>query len=882
MSDLPSPKKHKTSNWSAIWVLPLVALAIGAWLGWRAYDQAGVLIQVRFESSDGIQAKKTEVLYKGIAVGKVVALDVSEDIKGVVATIEMDKEARQYLSKGTRFWLVKPRVSLAGVTGLETLVSGVYIAVDPVKGEKEERNFTALKQPPPLSDRLPGLHLTLKADRLGSLEQGSPVFYRQIQVGQVKSFQLGDDQRTIEIKVHIEPAYADLVRKHTRFWNASGISISGGLSGFKVRSESLLTLAAGGIAFATSDSRGDSPPTDPSKPFRLYDDYDAAQAGLRVKLKMNDVSGIDPGRTPVMFNGVQVGLVKSIDMDKDYSSATADLAMDPRVEDMLLEGTEFWTVKPSISLAGITGLEALVKGNYIDVRFAKSGAPSREFTIRPKAPPLNTDAPGLHLVLTSDKLGSIDIGAPILYRQVRVGSVQSYQLSRDRQRVVVGVHIEPEYAHLVNTSTRFWNSSGITLTGNLSGVQVKSESLQTLITGGISFDTLDPKAPTVTKVRRFTLFDSEEAAMARGVEIQLSIDNADGLREGTPIRFKGLDIGKIESVELNPDLSGVLMKARLTSELERFWNSSGITLTGNLSGVQVKSESLQTLITGGISFDTLDPKAPTVTKVRRFTLFDSEEAAMARGVEIQLSIDNADGLREGTPIRFKGLDIGKIESVELNPDLSGVLMKARLTSAGERVARSGTRFWVVRPALGLLRTENLGTLVSGPYIEALPSSTPGERQARFQTLAEAPNLLGRENGLRLTLSAPRKGSIKPGNLVTYRQIPVGKVVDLALGEQADRVLISILIEPRYVPLVRTGSRFWNASGFGVDASLFKGLSLRTESMEALMEGGIAFATPNNAQMGEPAKPGQTFALFDSANDEWLEWAPRIALRSGAR
>ncbi|TED83666.1 MlaD family protein, partial [Pseudomonas aeruginosa] len=435
-------------------------------------------------------------------------------------------------------------------------------------------------------------------------------------------------------------------------------------------------------------------------------------------------------------------------------------------------------------------------------------------------------------------------------RQVRVGSVQSYQLSRDRQRVVVGVHIEPEYAHLVNTSTRFWNSSGITL-------------------------------------------------------------------------------------------------------------------TGNLSGVQVKSESLQTLITGGISFDTLDPKAPTVTKVRRFTLFDSEEAAMARGVEIQLSIDNADGLREGTPIRFKGLDIGKIESVELNPDLSGVLMNARLTSAGERVARSGTRFWVVRPALGLLRTENLGTLVSGPYIEALPSSTPGERQARFQTLAEAPNLLGRENGLRLTLSAPRKGSIKPGNLVTYRQIPVGKVVDLALGEQADRVLISILIEPRYVPLVRTGSRFWNASGFGVDASLFKGLSLRTESMEALMEGGIAFATPNNAhatpnnaqmgepvdlalgeqadrvlisiliepryvplvrtgsrfwnasgfgvdaslfkglslrtesmealmeggiafatpnnaQMGEPAKPGQTFALFDSANDEWLEWAPRIALRSGAR
>ncbi len=118
MSDLPSPKKHKTSNWSAIWVLPLVALAIGAWLAWRAFDQAGVDIQVRFESGDGIQANKTEVLYKGISVGKVTDLHVSKDIKGVVATIEIKKEAQEYLSKDTRFWLVKPRVSLAGVTGL--------------------------------------------------------------------------------------------------------------------------------------------------------------------------------------------------------------------------------------------------------------------------------------------------------------------------------------------------------------------------------------------------------------------------------------------------------------------------------------------------------------------------------------------------------------------------------------------------------------------------------------------------------------------------------------------------------------------------------------------------------------------------------------------
>ncbi|MCY1297820.1 hypothetical protein D9M70_472730 [compost metagenome] len=404
-------------------------------------------------------------------------------------------------------------------------------------------------------------------------------------------------------------------------------------------------------------------------------------------------------------------------MGKDYSSPSADLAMDPRTEDLLLEGTEFWMVKPNISLAGISGLETLLEGNYLEVRFAKSGSPSREFAVRPKAPPLNTDAPGLHLVLNSDKLGSIEVGTPILYRQVRVGSVQNYELSQDRQQVVIGVHIEPEYAHLVNTSTRFWNSSGITV-------------------------------------------------------------------------------------------------------------------TGNLSGVQIKSESLQTLVAGGISFDSRDNKASAVTKVRHFILYENEEVAMAKGMEIKLSVNNAEGLHEGTSIRFKGLEIGRIESVELKPDLSGVMVKARLTSVGEQVARAGTRFWVARPALGLMRSENLGTLITGPYIETLPTNRPGKRQNQFEILDEVPNLPSKEQGLRLTLSAPRKGSIKPGNLVTYRQIPVGKVTDLALGRQADRVLISIMIEPRYAPLVRTGSRFWNASGIGLDASLFKGVSLRTESLEA--------------------------------------------------
>ena len=758
MTELEQPNIRKTSSWSAIWVLPLLALVIGLWLLWRAFSEAGMDVQVHFADGDGIQVNKTQVMYKGIAVGKVVGLHVSADIQGVDATIEINREAQDYLSKDTRFWLVRPRVSLAGVTGLETLVSGIYIAIEPAKG-KLVREFKALAEPPPLADSLPGLHITLKADRLGSIDRGSPVFYRQIRVGQVKNYRLGEDQRTIEIQLYVEQPYAHLVRKHTRFWNASGISFSGGLSGFKLRAESLVSIATGGIAFATPEHRQDSPPTDPAFPFRLYEDFDAAETGFRVQLQLDNVSGLQPGRTPVVFNGVQVGMLRKLDMGTDFSKPMAELTMDPRTEELLLNSSEFWVVKPSISLAGITGLEALVQGNFLAVRFGKEGVPAREFSVRAKAPPLNVDAPGLHLRLAAERLGSLDVGTPILYRQIRVGSVQSYQLAANRREVMLDVHIEPDYAALVNASTRFWNASGISLKGGLSGIEVKSESLQTLVLGGIAFDT--------------------------------------------------------------PDL-----------------------------------------------------KAAPVARFRRFPLFADEKQALALGRLIELRAARSDGLREGTPLRFRGLDVGQVEQIRLSDDMAAVLLQVRVTEAEERIARAGSRFWVVRPELGLARTANLDTLVSGPYLEVQPAARTGARQSVFELQAQAPQALAEEPGLELVLSAVRRGSVVTGDAVSYRGVPVGRVTRLELGPRADRVLIHIRIEPRYAALVRGGSRFWSASGVDVDFGLLKGVEVRTESLEAIIAGGIAFATPEELS---PVHPGQTFALFDEPQEEWLRWAPKIPL-----
>jgi paraquat-inducible protein B len=765
MIDLPMAKIRPASNWSAIWVLPLLALVIGAWLGWQAYEKAGIEIRLTFATGDGIQVGKTEFLYKGMVIGKVKSMDFLMDGKdrGVIATLEVDKRVEPYLLSSTRFWLVKPSVTLAGITGLDTLVSGNYITASPGLDGEPTRDFIALEDVPPMAESTPGLHITLKAERLGSLNRDSPVFYKQIQVGRVRSYALAEDNTTVNVKIFIEPEYASLVRKHTRFWNASGITIDAGLGGIKVKTESIASIIAGGISFATPENRADSPPTDPSLPFRLYTNFDEAQSGFKIVVKFPSMDGLTTN-TAVMFNGVQIGSVKKLKINDDLFGVTAELLMDPRAEDFMTEGADFWIIRPSISLAGITGIDALVKGNYIGIQPGAKGARGkRDFLALLKPPAMELSTPGLHLILLSNKLASLSVGSPVLFRQIKVGTIQSYKLSADAKQVLLSVHIEPEFASLVNSSTRFWNASGVTLTGGLSGVKVQAESLQSLLAGGITFETPDVKA------------------------------------------------------------------------------------------------------------------SPLKGELAKFTLFDDRELALQQGVDVSITVASGEGLDVGTSIRYKGIVVGKVHDVELTNDLKSVILHVRIIKAGDRVARKGSQFWVVKPEVSLTRLANLDTLVTGQYLDVQPAPIGRAVQTDFVAQPLPPTNTPSQHGLRLVLSAPVRGSIKPGVMISYRDIPVGKVLDFELGPTSNLVLLHVLIEPRYATLIHTGTRFWNSSGVSVDAGLFKGVKLRTDSLESMLAGGISFATPELPLMGNPARPGQTFMLNAEAKEEWLQWSPKIVL-----
>ena len=771
---ISKPRVKPASNWSAIWVLPIIALLIGGWLGWKAYSEAGVMIDIEFSSGDGLQEGKTELLYKGIQLGKVKTVILDQTTQKVHVSIEVDRQAEGLLREKTIFWLVKPSISLAGVTGLETLVSGNYIAMHAGEG-KPTFKFTALEDPPPLADALPGLHVNLRAKTLGSVTEGSPVYYRQIHVGSVTGYSLNSNDQSIMIKVHIRPEYSQLVNSETRFWNASGFTVSAGLSGVKVDVESLLSVAIGGIAFDTDPSTVDGfgegktglnpmPLDYASQVFTLYDDFKAAQAGILIEVKLPHYSGLEPGKTQVRWNGYPLGVVKGGKVSKDLKSMVVELDIDPRAKPWLTEGAKFWLVEPEISLDGISGLDALVSGNYIEFKPGPlDKLARRQFTALASAPEANYGTPGLHLTLTTTQTASLKAGSPVMFRQMQVGSISGVRLTPDHQKVQVNILINPEHSNLVNSSSRFWNASGITLTGGLNGIKVHSESLRSLINGGIAFET--PQA------------------------------NAGPVHNGS-----------------------------------------------------------------------------------KFTLHPDQSSATRIAERITLEIEQADGLSTGTPIRYRGFQVGEVGGVTLSEDLKTLTLQLMITEGGARIAREGSTFTVIRPQVSLTRPAHLGTLITGPYIVVEPANNPlAARQTRFRSDELAKVESDKKAGLPLTLTTLQRKSLKPGLPVAYRGIAVGQVTDLELSPDASSVLVHILIEQRYAKLVYSGSKFWNDSGVNVDFSLFNGAKVRTDSVESLLEGSIAFATPIGERKGTPARPGQIFDLQPEVQDEWQEWRPRIPI-----
>jgi len=323
--DIPEAVVKPRSGISIVWIIPIVAALIGAWVAYKSFSEVGPTIIITFENAEGLVAGKTKVKYKDVEVGMVEAIDLESDLKHVRVTVQMNRGAEEFLTEKTRFWVVKARIRAGSVSGLGTLLGGAYIAIDPVNGGKFVKKFTGLESVPVVTTDQPGQHFRLKASRRGSLDIGAPIYFRQIKVGEVVSYQLSEDGEGVDFKVFINEPHHLKVSENARFWNASGIDVSLSAAGFKVDMESAVSLLSGGLAFGVPPEAPPGDMAEENRVFTLYEDRSAAfqqEITLRTKYLLyfdGTVRGLAAG-APVEFRGIEMGRVVSVDLEFDMDT----------------------------------------------------------------------------------------------------------------------------------------------------------------------------------------------------------------------------------------------------------------------------------------------------------------------------------------------------------------------------------------------------------------------------------------------------------------------------------------------------------------------------------------------------------------------------------
>lgn len=311
---------------SIVWIVPLVALIIGGWLAFKAISEKGPTITITFATAEGLEAGKTKIKYREVDIGQVETIALSNDVSKVMVTAKMIKGSEPYLTDQTKFWVVRPRINGSSVSGLSTMLSGAYIGIDGSDKGAPTHAFTGLEIPPVVTIGQPGRHFMLKADMLGSLDVGAPVYYRQIQVGQVVRYNFDESGKAVDIQIFIEAPHHAKVTETTRFWNASGFDVTLNAQGLKVDTQSVVSIVSGGIAFDNVPK--DAPPGTEAKEnetFLLYADQTAIHEkkySIRnywMLLFDESVRGLSVG-APVELYGIKIGEVVDLNLEFDLDN----------------------------------------------------------------------------------------------------------------------------------------------------------------------------------------------------------------------------------------------------------------------------------------------------------------------------------------------------------------------------------------------------------------------------------------------------------------------------------------------------------------------------------------------------------------------------------
>lgn len=855
---------------SPFWLLPFIALLIGGWLTWTTYQERGDTVTIDFTSANGIVAGRTPVRYQGVEVGMVKSISLNDDLRKIEVKVRIKSDMQDALREETQFWLVTPKASLAGISGLDALVGGNYIGMMPGGGSPRD-HFTALDTQPKYRLDNGELLIHLQAPDLGSLNSGSLVYYRKIPVGRVYDYEIDNTKQGVAIDVLIDRRFAHLVKTNSRFWNVSGVKADVSLSGAQVQLESLAALVNGAIAF---DSPDDSPKASTNENFRLFEDLAHSQRGVNITLSLPGGSGLNAGSTKLMYQGLEVGALTRMTLNPD-SSVTGELVIDPSVVNLMRTDTRITLEQPKISLNN-PSLSRLLTGSTLEL-MPGEGEPQHHFTVLPSAESPLQQPDVLTLTLTAPESYGIDVGQPLILRGVQVGQITDRTLSDKGVSFVIA--IDPQYRTLIQGDSKFVVNSRFDVKVGIDGVEMLGASPSEWLSGGIR---ILPGSKGKMKAT-YPLFANLEKARENSLTPQptttltLTASSLPDIQTDSVVLYRKFEVGKIISIRPLEDNFEINVHIKpeyrhLLTSGSVFWAEGGAKVQLNSGGLSVQAVPLSRALKGAISFDNLQGAGEGIAKNGKRILFASETAARAVGSQILLRTFDAGKLSVGMPIRYLGINIGQLDSMELEPSHKEVVARAVLyPEYVTTFSKAGTRFSVVTPQISAAGVENLDTIIQ-PYINAEPGL--GNPQRVFELQAASISDSRYADGLSIMLEVPEAGALNIGTPVLFRGIEVGTVAGMRLGELSDRVIINLRISTRYQHLVRDSSVFWLASGYTLDFGLIGGV-VKTGTFNQFIRGGIAFATPPGIPLAPRSKTGKHFLLEENEPKEWRQWGTAL-------
>jgi len=853
---------------SPFWLLPVIAMLIAGWLLWTNFQERGTTITINFQTADGIVPGRTPVRYQGVEVGTVQGINLSNDYRKIQIKASIKSDMRDALRENTQFWLVTPKASLAGVSGLDALVGGNYIGMMPGDG-KESDTFTALDTQPKYRVNTGELMIHLHAPDLGSLNTGSLVYYRKIPVGRVYDYSINGQNNGVSIDVLIERRFVNLVKTNSRFWNVSGLNADVSLSGAKVQLESLAALVNGAIAF---DSPEGAEAAKSDQNYTLYPDLAHSQRGVLISLDLPNGDNLSANRTPLMYQGLEVGTLTKLNL-QDGGKVTGEMTVDPSVVGLMREGTRIEMHSPKLSLTD-TSLSSLLTGNTFEL-VPGDGPPVQHFTVVAPDKTLLQQPNVLTVKLSAPESYGIDPGQPLMLYGMKIGQVISRDLDENGVNFVVAIN--PDHRQLVHSDSKFIVNSRLDVKFGLDGMQVLGASAREWVDGGIRLDPGKRGAPKAAYPLFADAERAEEGIVGDGpsTTLMLTAKSLPDVQAGSVVLYRKFQVGEITKVTPRADAFDIAVHIKpeyrklLTNE-SVFWAEGGARVQLNGSGLTVQASPLNRALKGAISFDNLT--GAKVDKGVKRVLYPSETAARAVGSQITLHTYDASKLSAGMPIRYLGINVGQIESLSLSDDNNQVVAKAVLyPEYVQNFARVDSRFSVVSPEISAAGVNHLETILQ-PYVNVDPGKGRGARTFELQesTITDSRYL----NGLNIYVDATEAGSLSLGTPVLFRGVEVGTVTGTSLGNMADRVQIALRISKKYQHLVRNNSVFWLASGYNLDFGLIGGV-VKTGTFQQFIRGGIQFATPPTVPLAPQANANKHFLLQDEPPKEWRNWGTAI-------